>query len=71
MTINFLSIYRTCQKGYKFEAWPNKYVWKDIKHNFKIVSSDPIDHDVGLYKFIGFNSCKNQLFYSYVAHVDE
>lgn len=30
MPINLLSIYHACQKGLKFESWPNKYVLKDI-----------------------------------------
>ena len=63
--------FRSCQKVLKFEAWPDKYVLKDIKQNCKIVSSGRIDYNVGLYKFIGFNSSKNQPFYFYVAHVDE
>ena len=62
MPINLLSIYRACQKGYKFEAWPDKYALKDINHNFKVVSSGPVDHTVGLYKFTGFNSTKDNLF---------
>ena len=62
MPINLLSIYRACQKGYKFEAWPNKYVLKDINHNFKVVSSGHVDQTVGLYKFTGFNSTKRQPF---------
>ena len=28
MPINLLSIYRACQKGFKFESWPDKYVLK-------------------------------------------
>ena len=68
--INLLYIY-ACQKGYKFEAYPDKYVLKDINHNFKIVSHGPIDHNSRLYKFIGLNSNKNKYLYSYVAHVDE
>jgi len=71
MPINFLSIYRACQKGYKFEEWIDKYVLKDIKYNFKGVSSDPIDHDSSLHKFIGFHLIKSQHFYSYVAYADE
>ena len=62
MPINLLSIYCACQKWYKFEAWLDKYVLKYINHNFKVVSSGPIDHTVGLYKFIGFNSTKRQPF---------
>ena len=30
-----------------------------------------MDHTVGLYKFVGFNSTKRQPFYSYVSHADE
>ena len=71
MPINLLSIYRACQKGYKFAVCPNKYVLKDINQNSKVVSSCPIDHDTSLYKFVGFNSTKRQSFYSYVAHADE
>ena len=56
MPINLLSIYRACRKGYKFEAWPNKYVLKDINHNFKVVSSGTIDHTAGLCKFTSFNN---------------
>jgi len=69
MPINFLSIFCACQKGYMFKAWPNKYVLKDIKHNFKLVSLGHVDHDYGLYKFTSFHSTNNQLFY--VAHADE
>ena len=69
--INSLSIYHACQKEYKFEAWPDKYVLKDINQNFKVVSSSPIDHDTSLYKFVGFNSTKRPPFYSHVAHLDE
>jgi hypothetical protein len=54
---------RACQKIYKLEAWQDKYVLKDNNQNFKIVSSGPIDHDTGLYKFVGFNSTKRQPFY--------
>ena len=50
-SINLLSIYHACQKGYRFEAWNDKYVLKDIKHNFKIIYSSLVDHNVGLYKF--------------------
>ena len=71
MPINLLSIYHACQKGFKFEAWPDKYVLKDINQNFKVVSSGPVDHTTGLYKFAGFNSTKRQSFYSYVSHADE
>jgi hypothetical protein len=71
MPINLLSVYHACQKGYKFEAWPDRYVLKDIKNNFKIVSSGLVDHEAGLFKFIGFTSPNKQPFYSYVAHVDE
>ena len=46
-------------------------VLKDINQNFKVVSSSPVDHTIGLYKFVGFNSTKRQPFYSYVAHADE
>ena len=46
-------------------------VLKDINQNFKVVSSGPVDHTAGLYKFAGFNSTKRQLFYSYVSHDDE
>ena len=53
MPINLLYIYHACQKG---------YVLKDINHNFKVVSSGPVDHTVGLYKFTGFNSTKDNLF---------
>jgi len=70
MPINLFYVYRACQNGYKFEAWPDKYVLKDINNNFKVVSSDPIDHEPSLYKFIGFYSTKNQHFYSYVAHAN-
>ena len=55
-------IYRACQKGFKLEAWLNKYVLKDINQNFKVVSSGPVDHTVDLYKFVGFNSTKRQSF---------
>ena len=58
-------------KRFKFEAWPDKYVLKDINQNFKVVSYGPVDHTVGLYKFVGFNSTKRQPFYSYVSHADE
>ena len=44
---------------------------KDINNNFKVVYFVVVDHNSGLYKFIGFYSTKNQPFYSYVAHVDE
>jgi hypothetical protein len=71
MPINLLSIYHACQKGYKFEVWLDKYVLKNINQNFKVVSSGLVDHDTGLYKFVGFNSTKRQPFYSYVARVDE
>jgi hypothetical protein len=71
MPINIISIYRSCQKGYEFEAWPDKYALKDIKHKFKVVSSSLVDQDSSLYKFIGFQSTKNQPFYSYVVHVYE
>ena len=71
MPINLISIYCACQKVYKFEAWLDGYLLKYIKHNFKIVSSGLVYHDVGLYKFIGFNSSKNKPFYSYVAHAGE
>jgi hypothetical protein len=71
MPINLLSIYHACQKGYKFEAWLDRYVLKDINNGFKIVSSIPIDHDVGLFNFIGFTSSRKQPFYSYVAHANE
>jgi hypothetical protein len=56
MLINILFVYHACQKGYKFEAWPGRYVLKDIKKNFKIVSSSPVDYEAGLFKFIGFTS---------------
>ena len=69
--INLLSIYHACQKEFKFEAWFDKYVLKDINKNFKVVSSGPVDHIAGLYKFVGFNLTKRQPVYSYVAHVDE
>ena len=59
--MNFLSIYCASPKSYKFKAWVDKYVLNDIKRNYTIVSLGPIDH-VGLYKFIGLNSCKNQPF---------
>ena len=71
MPTNLLSIYHACQKWYKFESWPNKYVLKDINQNFKVVSSGLVDHDTGLHKFAGFNSTKRQPFYSYVARIDE
>jgi hypothetical protein len=71
MPINLLSVYHACQKGYKFEAWPNRYVLKDIKNNFKIVSSSLVDHEAGLFKFTGFTSPNKQPFYSYVSHADE
>jgi hypothetical protein len=71
MPINLLSVYRACKRGYKFEAWPDRYVLKDIKNNFQIVSSGPLDHEAGLFKFTGFTSPCKQPFYSYVAHVDE
>lgn len=58
--INFLSISHACQKSYMFEAWTDKYVIKDIKHNFKVVSLGIVDHDASLYKFIIFHSSKNQ-----------
>ena len=60
--INILSIYRACQKWFKFEAWLDKYVVKYINQNFKVVSSGPVDHIAGLYKFAGFNSTKRHLF---------
>ena len=62
LPINLLSIYRACQKGFKFEAWHDKYVLKDINQNFKVVSSSSVDHTPGLYKFVGFNSTKRQPF---------
>lgn len=71
MPNNLLSIYRACQKGFKFESWPNKYVPKDVDQNYKVISSRPVDHTTGLYKFPGFNSTKRQPFYSYVSHADE
>ena len=71
MPINLLYVYRACQNGYKFEAWPDKYVLKDIYNNFKVVSSGPVDHNSGLYKFTGFYSTNKTPFYSYVAHADE
>ena len=71
MPINLLSVYRACQNGFKFEAWPDKYVLKDIKNNFKVVSSGPVDHNSGLYKFAGFYSTDKTPFHSYVAHADE
>lgn len=49
----------------------DKYVLKDINQNFKVVSSGVVDHDIVLYKFVGFNSTKRQPFYSYVSHADE
>jgi len=54
MTINLFCVYRACQNGYKFEACPYKYVLKDINNNFKVVSSGPVDHNSGLYKFTRF-----------------
>ena len=48
MPINLLPIYRACQKGYKFEVWPNKYVLKVINQNFKVVFSGLVNHDIGL-----------------------
>ena len=71
MPINLISIYCAHQKGFKFEACPDKYVLKDINKNFKVVSSGLVDHATGLYKFSGFNSTKRNPFYSYVAHTDE
>jgi len=71
MPINLLSVYRACQNGYKFEAWPDKYVLKGIKNKFKVVSSGLVDHNSGLYKFTRFYSTKKTPFYSYVAHADE
>ena len=62
MPINLLFIYFPCEKGYKFEAWPDKYVLKDISHNFKLVSAGLVDYTVSLYKFTGFNSTKRQPF---------
>ena len=44
---------------------------KYIKHNFKVVSFSPVDHEVGLYKFTCFNSIKNQPLYSYASHTYE
>jgi len=74
------SILKTClltyfcvacmSKWYKFEAWPDKYVLKDINNNVKVVSFGPIDHESSLYKFTGFYSTKSQPFYPYVAHAD-
>jgi hypothetical protein len=52
-----LYIYHACQKWYKIETWTDKYVLRDINQNFK-VSSVLVDHDTGLYKFVGFNSTK-------------
>ena len=54
MPINLLPIYCACQKGYKFEAWPNKYVLKDTHHNFKVVYFGPVDHTTGLYEIYWF-----------------
>jgi hypothetical protein len=54
MPINLLSIYCACQKGYKFDAWTNRYVLKDINNDFKIILSRIVDHDVGLFLFTGF-----------------
>ena len=71
MPINLLSIYCACQKAYKFEAWPSRYVLKDIKNNFKINSSSSVDHEVGLYKSHGFTSHNKQPFYSYGVRDDE
>jgi len=71
ISINFFSIYCVRQKGYTFEAWIDKYVLKDIKHNFKVVYFGLVDHDYSLYTFTSFHSTKTQSFYSYVAHVDE
>ena len=59
--INFISIYCASQKSYKFKSWADKYALNDTKLNYKIVSLGPIDN-VGLYKFTGLNSCKNQPF---------
>ena len=62
MPINLIFIYRADQKGFKFEAWPNKYVLKDINQNFKVVSSSLVDHTVSLYKFVGLTQLKYNLF---------
>ena len=62
MPIKLLSIYRPCQKGFKFEAWPHKYVVKDINQNFKVVSSSHVDHTASLYKFFGLTQLKDNLF---------
>ena len=48
-----------------------KYVLKDINNNSKVVSSGPVDHNSGLYKFTRFYSTKKTPFYSYVVHADE
>ena len=48
MPIKLLSIYRVSHKGYKFEAWSDKYVLKDINQNFKEVYLGHVDHDTGL-----------------------
>ena len=66
-----LSIYHACKKGYIFEGCPDRYVLKDINNGFKIVSFDLIDHDVGLFEFIGFSSYSQQHFYSYVSQIDK
>ena len=66
MPTNLISIYCECEKGYKFEAWPNKYVLKDIKHNLKIVSSSLVDHMLDYKSLMVFNSSKNQHFYLYI-----
>jgi hypothetical protein len=71
MPINLIFVYHSSQKGYKFEAWPNRYVLKDIKNEFKIVSLGLVDHEASLIKFIGFISPNKKPFYSYIAHADE
>jgi hypothetical protein len=75
MPIDFLYVYRACQKWYKFEAWLDRYVLKDNNNNnnngFKKISLRPVDHEVFMFNFIGFTSSNKQPFYSFVAHVDE
>lgn len=71
MPINFISIYHSCQKGYKFEARPYKYVLKDIKNSYKVFYFGYVDHASSLYKFTTFHSSKNKPFYYYVSHANE
>ena len=67
---NFLFIYFARQKVIRLN-FGQINVLKDIKHSLKLVSMGLVNHDAGVYKFTGFNSCKIQLFNSYVVPVDE